>query len=551
MRIKLARLTKEDSEDLFVFFRHIDVEVMSLQWIERDLIYVWMPQSNEPVIKLFRLLRDRVGGEARRRNVFVVDVLRRDLIETERVQFSETLPTEVLRAAVRDCANLLRHHKHTFGNTGVHITRQVVSEIVDWATTSGPEKQVAMLLDRAGMGKTVVMHDVLSALDTADVTTIGIKADLQLSGVTTISGLAEKLVLPAPIDRIVQQLAECGRVVVLIDQVDALSLSLARDQSALAVVLDLVARLRTTKGVRILMTCRTFDRKTDPMLKSIESEQEFVIPELSDSEVQETLYALQMDADALLPATRALLRVPLHLDLFARFIGNNSPINGSAITSLQDLFDHLWSEVVMKDEPGGPSIGTRIAALQLMTERMDHDRRTAVPQALFESPEASHLLPAVRWLRSAGVLISDGQHLAFLHQTFFDYCYARRFVERGNQLAAVILTGSQGLFERSKLLQVINYLRGTDKHSYLRELNALLLSPDLRFHLYDLLLQWFGQLTDPSDQESHVFRQLLEDAGRRAFILRYIEGNSGWFRKIKDNVIRSLLAARGRDGSGW
>ena len=160
------------------------------------------------------------------------------------------------------------------------------------------------------------MHDVLSALDTADVTTIGIKADLQLSGVTTISGLAEKLVLPAPIDRIVQQLAECGRVVVLIDQVDALSLSLARDQSALAVVLDLVARLRTTKGVRILMTCRTFDRKTDPMLKSIESEQEFVIPELSDSEVQETLYALQMDADALLPATRRFLprrSISIHL----------------------------------------------------------------------------------------------------------------------------------------------------------------------------------------------------------------------------------------------
>lgn len=291
---RIARLTADDHEDLFTFFRHTDVDVMSLQSIEQGSIYLYMPDSNEPKMNLFRLLRDRVGGEARRRKVFLAEPLRGYLIEMESVQFSRPLPIEDLRSAVWQCSSLLRHSKHTFADTGVHIPRSVVSEIVAWASASGPDKQVAMLLDRAGTGKSVVMRDVLHALDGDGVTTIAVKADLQLSGVSSSNDLATRLELPWHLDRIVQRLAEYGRVVVLIDQVDALSLSLAHDHATLAVVLDLVARLRTIRGVCILLSCRTFDRKTDPALRSIETAQEFVVSELSDDELHEVLGSMTM-----------------------------------------------------------------------------------------------------------------------------------------------------------------------------------------------------------------------------------------------------------------
>ena len=98
-----------------------------------------------------------------------------------------------------------------------------------------------MLLDQAGMGKTVVIRDVLCDLDAKGVDVLAIKADQQLSDATNLSDVQNKLGLPYSVEQTVERLAKLGRVVVLIDQVDALSLSLAHDQRALNVVLDLVA----------------------------------------------------------------------------------------------------------------------------------------------------------------------------------------------------------------------------------------------------------------------------------------------------------------------
>ena len=71
------------------------------------------------------------------------------------------------RAAVKQCGALLRQHKHTIANTDIHITRSVVDEIAGWLLQEQvlTDKNVSMLLDQAGMGKTVVMRDVLCDLE--------------------------------------------------------------------------------------------------------------------------------------------------------------------------------------------------------------------------------------------------------------------------------------------------------------------------------------------------------------------------------------------------
>ena len=66
-----------------------------------------------------------------------------------------------------------------------------------------------------------------------------------------------------------------------------------------------------------------------------------------------------------------------------------------------------------------------------MTDRLARDRRTSVPRTMFVSPPLAHLDRAVRWLASEGVLIPGPTEWGLLHQTFFDYCFARRFVEGG------------------------------------------------------------------------------------------------------------------------
>jgi hypothetical protein len=551
---------RSEGEELLVFFKHVEVEIRPLEDIERDMVPYWMPASNKSQIELFRLLRDRVGGAASRRGTFTAEGLRSSLAAESDVTFVLQPDLDTLRELVRECGAGLKQHKHSFGSTGVHLRRAVVDTITNWALQASAgdgQHNVAMLLDRAGMGKTVVARDVLYALEQAGMTVLAIKAD-QLSGITTAAELQASL--PDSVERVLRRLSGEGPVLLLIDQIDALSLSLARDQKALNVVLDLIARARFMPGVRVLLSCRTYDLNNDPRLKNIESGTKFPLTELTDDEVREVIEQLHLphiEYARLSPATRELLRTPLHLDLFTRAVGEQAAHGTDAqtapheIKSLQDLYTLLWQNIVRRPDPQGPPVPDRERAIHLLTEAMNREQRTAIPQSIFSEPEVQHLYTAAQWLASQGILVPTGAptetvqasaEWTFLHQTFFDYCYAKSFVENRRPLFETVRDGDQGLFARPQIIHVLSYLRGTDPDAYARELSRLLNATpaELRFHLRDHVLRWFRSLPDPSDQEWLIARRLLADPKRRVEFLGVAQGNVGWFDRLKEMLAHNL-----------
>lgn len=66
-------------------------------------------------------------------------------------------------------------------------------------------------------------------------------------------------------------------VVILLDQVDALSLSMTRDPYALEVIARVVERLQGLHNGRVLLSCRTFDLNTTPTLRDLDIQQKFQI----------------------------------------------------------------------------------------------------------------------------------------------------------------------------------------------------------------------------------------------------------------------------------
>lgn len=532
------------------FFGHLDIKVWPLEHIEGSMVPVRMPDSNRPKWSLFRLLRDRIGGEARRRGWFTSALLRESLQREDEVLLVSPPDTAQLRESARACGTLLKQHKHTFGDTDLSLQRGVVGDIFRWIL-EGPDEEgkdnVAVLLDGAGMGKTVVMSDVLRALEGAGATVLAIKADAQLTGVTDRDGLQEKLDLPDRVERVVRRLAALEKVVVLVDQIDALSLSMARDQRALGVVLETVAKLREMPGVRILFSCRAFDLSNDPRLDRVEVTRRFSLPPLSDEEIESVLVVQDYDFGSLSPAARELLRTPLHLDLFSRIISAHGPSQDTrqdalGISSLQDLYALLWRHVVLANTPESSRPSEREEVLRLLTERMDRKQRTSAPRSILARPETDHLEPAAYWLASAGILVATATEWTFLHQTFFDYCYARRFVEEGKSLSETVLVGDQGLLARPQLVQVLSYLRGSDDHSYLSEIQRFLRAKGLRVHLKLLLLAWFGSLGAPTDDDWLLARRMIADSTIRGSFLAAMHGNRGWFARMKSGQIQALLA---------
>jgi len=526
------------------FLQHIEVQKWTLNHIERDLVPVWMPDSNKSVHELFRLLRDRVGGKAKIRGSFAADDLRNSLkLEDPQIEFVTTPDIEALYRAVHHSGDLLRLHKHTVGNTGYHIPRPIVENIVNWVTeTDDDQKNVTMLLDQAGLGKTVVMRDVLIELENQGVAVLAIKADQQLSGITSLSEIQDRLELTHPAESCIERLAKLGRVAILIDQIDALSLTLAHDQRTLNVVLDLIARLRRIPNVRIVISCRLFDRNSDPRLRQIEATEPFRLSKLEVEEIRAILTQVNIEYDALAKPTRELLNIPLHLDLFVYAVENNAE-SGLVFkaSNLQELYGLIWENVVLKQDPQGPRVHERVKALNHITDYMDREQTTTVPLSRFYNLESAELEKAISWLASAGIIIRGKVGWSFLHQTFFDYCYAQHFVDEGGDIVKVILASEQGIFERTKLIQVISHLRGINSSQYLKVLHQLLTINGIRHHLKDLTVRWLGSIPEPLEGEWVLMQQFLSDAKIRPALVNAVNGNVGWFLKLKEPFLKKWL----------
>jgi hypothetical protein len=441
-----------------------------------------------------------------------------------------------LLTAIRQANAELRTYRNEIAS--IHLERAEVAQIVEWALTGDPKHRLGMLLDQPGGGKSVVMRDALAQLEAKGIPTLAIKAD-SLSGVRDRADLANRLALPASVEECIQYLASEGPVVVILDQLDALSLTLSRDQSTLDVMLGTLARLRELERVRIVASCRTFDLNNDPRLSTIKVDQRFELRLLNEEQVNQVLRAIGIDPPRLLPAHRVLLTVPLHLDIYARVVVGTVPSSTpESFGTLQDLYAALWQRWIEAAVPDAPSLTERIAAVYRLVDTMQTNRQPIAPEALLDEQRE-----AAGYLERVGFIRREKGNWLFLHQTLFDYCYARRFVAQGRSLSREILSGSQGLFERSQMVQILAFLRGTNETAYRRELGRLLFADDLRVHLRLLLLGWFGSLPNPTTDELQIARRLMGDADSRLRFLQAIGGNEGWFDLLNAQIVPSLLRA--------
>jgi hypothetical protein len=527
--------------DFLEFLSHIRVECWDLSHIEKDLVPLWIPESNFPKKVIFRLLRDRVGGKARRRDEFTSHQLRESL-KSELPDLLFATPTEIesLREAIQSSSSQLRQHRCTIANTEYHLRRETVDKIISWINSEiSLDKNVSILLDQAGMGKSVVLHDVLCELENQGVDVLAIKADRQLANITQVSDISVSLNLPQPIEQLVSQLARLGPVTVIVDQIDALSLSLAHNQRSLDAVLDLIGRLRCIPNVRIVLSCRIFDYNSDPRLRHITIGNKFTLKEFSNEEVQFVLSELNIEYDLLPEITRKLLSTPLHLDLLAMVLGteNSARTIPHSITSIQELYDLLWKNIIQKREPGAPFISDRIDFLYKLIKYMDQERKTSAPRSILYNGGNGNLEKTEAWLASNGIIIQNKTGWTFLHQTFFDYCFARHFVERGEDLVSVILKSPQGFHERPKLLYILSYMRVKQRTQFIITFRQLLDSNELRFHLFDHMLRWFGSIPNPSDDEWIIAQQMLLEKDKQPQILRYMVGNPAWFDLLYEDIL--------------
>lgn len=394
------------------------------------------------------------------------------------------------------------------------IPREEVGYIKDWIekdTSTEKSANLALLYGKAGIGKSVVMHDLLNVLQTnSDYLVLGLKSD-QIE-FANAEELSKYLHLAKPIGKVVGEMAQkYKRVVLLIDQIDALSLSLSSNRTPLRSLLKLIKQIQHISNVRVVISCRPYDLEYDPLLDELHIKNKWELKELSKERVSKVLtenHCKERMSENLL----RFLGNPLHLYLFLK-VKTYEQLTDPLSTDL--LYHQLWRKYVLDDSERKVDKNQLLALLDSLVTRMYERQELSVHVREFETSFSQEL----QYLFTNELLLhtKNGQ-IQFFHQTLFDYVYARRFTEQGKDLLTTLKGRHQGLFSRAAVKSILTFLREQDSAKYIHTIEQLLYAKNnegkhlYRFHLKSLVLSNMAFFETPlREEENLISRRVFLD----------------------------------------
>ena len=393
---------------------------------------------------------------------------------------------------------------------GQAIPRDEVDEIVAGLMDQQGERVVLVAGD-AGSGKSGVVVQVLERLrDQEGWLVLGLSMDV-CEPVQTTRQLGEKMDLPESPPVVLANLAGDRPCLLVVDQLDALSMSSGRNPHLFDRVDEMIRQAAAYREMRVVLACRTFDLKNDDRFHRLVGEggiaRQVEVSTLSAERVRQTVAAAGIDADGLDEDQVGFLSIPLHLKLLTELAAADPTVWPLDTLTREALYEQFWERKRAAVERRLGRSPRWQPLLDTALDRMTASRELSVPASALDDEFPKDL----EALLSEGVLFRIGARIRFFHETFFDFAFARRFVGRGQRLLDFLKQSGQHLFLRATVLQVLTYQRVRDHRAYLRDLRAILTSTEVRFHIRHLVFRWLAQLTDPWEQEWQIVRTVTGD----------------------------------------
>ena len=393
--------------------------------------------------------------------------------------------------------------------------------------TTSRSSSVTILLGGPGEGKSAILARLGLLLAQDGTVLLAMKADHVPREVASLRQLDDWIDCGVELATALRRLAKKRRVVVLIDQLDALGELMDQHSGRLSALLRLVDTIRDTPNLQVIVSCREFEFRYDVRLNTLRAEEVTLAP-LRWDQVLPVLNARKIDTDRWSDDVRAVLCTPHNLAIYLKLLAQDVP--APDFTSYQALLDRVIRERVERVY-GYPTVhaAERIAA------EMAAEEELSLARARF--PDLGTKLES---LEAAGLLVSseDGLRVSFEHQTVFDVLRARSFLRDGASLADyVVHQKQQSLFVRPALWSALNYLRASDTPTYRNEFRRLWRDPGLRLHLRYLLIAFLGQVEAPTDQEAGwLFSKLHAPHTRQRVLSAMARSAAAWFPRMSDRL---------------
>jgi DNA replication protein DnaC len=420
---------------------------------------------------------------------------------------------------------------------GSHIERTETQQILTWINSdlSDKEKNNSLLLvGGAGVGKSVIMKDLVCYLMDTEISVIAIKSDKYAP--MTIKDLEAQLNLKDSLDHEIQSLLMNGsdKVVVLIDQIDALSQTQSNRREPINTFRTLISTLLTIPKVRIIISVRAFDLQEDADLIDISRKAEKVkVGDLSIEQIEKVLQKKSLNIQNLSEPLKQLLKNASNLDLFCRILNDTLDLN--RLATRQDLQQELFKQRIINNKISSANCITLVYEI---AEKMYAQERIIVAAEPFLIKYKNEL----KYLVSEGILTLKKDYIQFFHQTFYDFTFAKSFVHKGNSILEYIQENHQGLKIRAVVKMLFDFTRGDNPKEYLRLLNEVLFSDEFSFHIKHLLITNICFLTELSPKEKTFVRdKILTSPTFKKVFLESVSSPDWLSFLIDEDIFNDLL----------
>ena len=414
------------------------------------------------------------------------------------------------------------------------VSRAASTELL--SRLDGPASD-SVLTGAAGAGKTACVVEVVDTLRQLGTPVLAFRLDRVPPSVSTTAALADVLDLEeSPVLVLAAAAQTAGRLGILfVDQLDVVSTMSGRTSGAFDLVEQLLheargMRPRTT--IHTVVVCREFDWRNDSRLRRLMPEQhhQIGVTHFTDEDVERLLIAARFNPALFHTRQLALLRLPQNLSLFleAGFDTSLTP----AFDTATELFDRYWTEKRRSvEERVAPSPDEWNSVIETLCDEMTATQQLSVSRERLDTNQPTYL----HSLASEGVLSFDGRRYGFGHESFFDYCFARVFSKRSEDLLSLLTGSEQHLFRRAQVRQVLAYLRIAHPSRYLVEIRALLSNDAVRTHIKDLSFALLADVHNPIDQEWRIWEEWT------APVLKAIESGAPRRRSLSELAWRRLF----------
>ncbi|WP_205913832.1 hypothetical protein [Rhodococcoides fascians] len=381
------------------------------------------------------------------------------------------------------------------------IKRQEAADLVDLMATT----RLALVVGAGGGGKSSVLYQAASAFEAQDVEILAFRLD-RLGAFGSTVELGSQLGLEAsPVAAL--RMAASGRdAFLIVDQLDAVSLASGRLSERYDVVADLIQEAMAVDGVRVVLSCRLFDVENDHRIRKLSARSEverLTVEPLPDTSAADAVSAMGLNPDSLTATQRALLRSPLNLVLLETIADQPGALN---FTSRGSLFEAFWQRKAQTSEERRPGTLFNDVLARIANTASDHQTLSVPVEILGPGDFIKH----ARVLASEQVIAIQDGRVSFFHETFFDFTFARQWQSRHQSMVDFLCEQEQELFRRAQVRQILELLRERDPDRFRTEVEAVVSSADVRFHIKETAVAVFLNVNAPTLEDVELVLRLAE-----------------------------------------